>query len=296
MALILAIALSMSACSDDGKSAAAGAGGSSGAAGADAQAQGGIGAGGTSTASGGTNSSSVGGATATTKLGQIQIASMSTDSRDRFIDVQFAVSAPANSCTNQAFGDCVISSNCSDPAATTVFASAGAVTVTSASPAIDVSLQPDANNEYTTQPVNMAFGGGEALHVSAVGATVPAFSADVTVPIVLLVDSPVADGSGVIAVPVTSDLTIGFSRGAANVKMMVVGSSNAGGLSCEVESTSGTITIPAAALAAIGSGVDLQLITAKLTSITDADWNIDVWTATPAYTADRTNGVTIHVR
>jgi hypothetical protein len=178
-----------------------------------------------------------------------------------------------------------------------VFASAGNVNVTCPSPAINVTLQSGANNEYPTQLLTTAFGGGESLHISAVGSTVPAFSADVTVPKVLLISSLAPDGSGVIAASVANGLTINFTRGAADVKMIVSGTApNIGGLSCVVDSTAGTIPIPAAALAAIGAGVDLELITAKLTTIANADWNIDVWTAMPVYTSDLAKIVTVHVQ
>lgn len=77
--------------------------------------------------------------------------------------------------------------------------------------------------------------------------------------------------------------------------MMITGtSSGIGALSCEVES--GTVTVPAAALAAIGAGADLSLLTAKQTTIMDQDWTVDIWTIMQAFTPDLRKPVSIHVQ
>jgi len=79
--------------------------------------------------------------------------------------------------------------------------------------------------------------------------------------------------------------------------MMITGTSpGIGALSCEVDSTSGTVTVPAAALAAIGAGADLSLPTAKQTTIMDQDWTVDIWTIMQAFTPDLTKPVSIHVQ
>jgi hypothetical protein len=203
-------------------------------------------------------------------------------------------------CTSTSYGDCTFS-DCSSSTATSVttYASAGPVTVTSVSPAANIVVQPNADGSYTSiYQFDIIFRGGEAVQVSAAGADVPAFSASVQVPLVLLIDSPVADAQGIYKAASTSDLVINFSRGTADVIISASAQVSARSiyLSCQADSLRGTLTIPAAALAAIGSGETIYFETVSKTTVTAGDWDVNIWTALEAFLPDKTHWFEVEVQ
>lgn len=252
------------------------------------------GSGGAAAVGGGGSSGQVGGTTKSGKIGQVQLISFFGSNPERFVSARFVAAERENTCDFQNFGDCVVSTECGAPAGAVAFVSAGSIGVTCDNPVIDVTLAPESDNQYTTQTFSTGFAGGRTIQISALGATVPAFSAQVTTQKPLLVDSPAPDASGIITAPSSSDLTITFSRGAPGAQAVLSGASaNNGSLWCESDSTTGRLTVSAAALAALGAGVQLQMLTAQLTTIPDQDWNIDISVLLQAYTSDLKNPVLV---
>jgi hypothetical protein len=202
-------------------------------------------------------------------------------------------SAPA-SCPVQTFGDCIVHPDCPSVA---TYVSAGTLTVTSPAtatlPANNVTVTPNADNTYDNAGLSGLFSGGEAVHISASGATVPAFSANLTAPLVLLIDSPTPDATGIIHANASSDLVIQFSRGAAGVALFAQNLS--AGLPAWLECTSApnasSMTIPKAALAAVGGPI--YLLTRATQEVVAGDFTVTTGIFMNAYTPDKQNPVTI---
>jgi hypothetical protein len=201
-------------------------------------------------------------------------------------------------CPYQPLGECKFSPLSTCDTSTESYVSAGTITVTSDASsydrAVDVSITPNTNNTYPSTNLNNSYVGNEVVHLAASGATVPAFSADITVPLALLVSSPPPDATGYITASTTSDLIITFSRGAPRKNVVVLASNSFGTLYCDVPSESGQLTIPAGALAAYGAGNQFPLYTSGITEIqVGQDWSIAVGALLGAYTEDKTHAVTV---
>jgi len=263
--------------------------------------------GGASTALGGMSSSKGGSSSAATNtgapsshLGQVIISNLRQSGRSGTAEAYplFRLNAPT--CQYQTYGDCSYApatSTCSD--LTSGVVSAGTVTITSStsiSP-IDVTIPPNSDGSYTQTALNTFFVGHEQVHLAASGATVPAFSTDVTAPLVLLVNSPSYDASGVITASIQKDLVITFSRGTAGVTMDVLATNTNGTLNCSVDSQKGQLTVPAAALAAFGAGNQFSILTSSITSIPVADsWSIAVGVIMDAMNPDRTQPISVQLQ
>lgn len=192
-------------------------------------------------------------------------------------------------------GECAYvsaSSSCSQ--FTGAIVSAGTVTVssTTATPPFDVTISPSLGGGYAATPVSSLLG-GEQIHIAAAGDTVPAFSADVTAPSALRVNSPTFDATGVITASIQTDLVITLSGGTLGVTMDVLASTRNGTLSCSVDSQKGQLTIPAAALAALGAGNQFSLYTTKIAFIPAGDWSISVGTIMDAMSPDGALPITV---
>ena len=276
-------------------SSVAGAAGTSQASGA------GIAGGGASSAGGPSNlggtGNSAGTSAQTNNYGQILLTSLRQyGSSDAEGYPLFRPNVP--SCVpDQTIGDCSYTSalsSCSGLTPTVV--SAGTVTITSTTtiPPVDVTIEPNADGSYkATSLGTAALLGREQVHLSASGATVPAFSADINVPLVLLVNSPSYDATGVITASIKNDLVIQFSRGTAGVTMDVLATTATGTLSCSVDSQKGQLTIPAAALAALGAGNQFPLLTSGVAEIPVGDWLIAVGAVMNAMNPDRTQVIVV---
>jgi len=196
-------------------------------------------------------------------------------------------------CTVQTFGDCALHSNC---ALSVNSVSAGTLTVTSAAtatlPANNVSMVPNADSAYDNGVLSGLFSGAEALHIAASGGTVPAFSADVSAPLVITIDAPTPDSNGIIHATTTSDLTIQFSRGTSDVVLsaQVLGGGSPDWLEC-TSSKAGSMIIPTAALAAAGG--PLSLLTRATRNIIAGDFTVTVGVYMNAYTQDKLHPVQI---
>jgi len=200
---------------------------------------------------------------------------------------------------DQTFGDCSYTSAASCNFLTPTVVSAGAVTIASTTtiPPVNVIISPNSDGSYTQTSLGTSLLGSEQIHLNALGGTVPAFSADITVPLVLLVNSPSYDASGVITASVKNDLVIQFSRGAAGVTMEVLATTAAGTLDCSVDSQKGQLTIPAGALAAFGAGNQFSLLTSGIAEIPAGNsWSVAVGAVMNAMTPDRTQTITVKLQ
>ena len=193
------------------------------------------------------------------------------------------------------YGDCQVSSACAADSTQTTWASAGTISLTSASPQVDVSIDPDGSNVYPRAVFGASLTGGEMLRVAATGGTVPAFSADLNVPKLLVIDQPAPDATGRIKAPATADLVISFSRGVEDVSLQLLGSNQGHTLSCRAPFPSSTLTVQAAALAALGAGAEVSAYTLGVKDAPITGWNVLLGTLTEAMTPDHKAAVSIQV-
>jgi hypothetical protein len=152
-------------------------------------------------------------------------------------------------------------------------------------------MVPNGDNTYTTGALGGAFSGGETAHIAASGGTVPAFSADLPVPLALLIQSPVPDATGVMLASASSDLVIQFSRGTTGVELYA--QNDDGTLSCHSTLGASSLTIPKAALAA--SGGQLVLYTWATKEIVAGDFTITSGVVMNAFTTNKLHPVTIQL-
>lgn len=292
-----------------GTSESQGGGGSdaSGAAGAAVAGNGGESLGGSETSGGATGSTgatavggiggseAVGGATSpptTLKVGRFLLYSAARDGTTRTHSVYATFySATSEQCTSILIGACHVNTGCF-PAPEPQ--SAGTLSVTSPAtstlPANDVTLSPSATGTYPASPLSGALLGGELLHLAASGATVPAFSADLTAPLPLLIDSPVSNSTGTISTNSAGDLLLKFSRGASGV--VLYAESSDGTIECYSEPGANTLTIPQSALA----GADtLNLYTRSARDIAAGPYTVTTSILLNALTPDKASPVKVVV-
>lgn len=232
------------------------------------------------------------------KTGQVLVLNVHQESITSGLSATFRdISATTVACEpSQSFGDCTFSPSCEDSWMTT-YVSAGAITMTSAQPAMTVTLEPGLDNAYNTGTGSMGagFSGGESAHIAASGATIPAFTADITIPLTLLIDSPKPDSSGLIIANADSDLIVKFSRGTAGVDVFLQSFTPTGMLTCQAKSEVGSMTICKEALALLDSTF-ARLWTFGYKIVEAGDWSITVGSIMEAYTPDKSHPVKISVR
>jgi hypothetical protein len=227
--------------------------------------------------------------------GQVLIVQTRTKAFGLTVLPAFCANRSGEDCPSTTQGDCTFTPTCNSTVHDT-YVSAGTITIASSSPLLDVVQKPDSDNAYVSQAIDVSFDAGVSLHVSAPGATVPAFSTDLAVPFALLIDSPQADPNGVIAVTTMSDLVIDYSGGTTEVDLVLDGISSAGSVHCDAVSTTGKLTIDARILAAIGSGSSLSLWTFGKSDIFADAWKIQVGFLTDVYMQDQKNPITVRVQ
>jgi hypothetical protein len=166
-----------------------------------------------------------------------------------FLGAFFANAQQAQSCTSTTtIGGCA-AYTCPDvgpqmlPSAGTLTLSVGAVTSTAT---------PDQTGGYVANV--STFGAGTVLGVSASGGDVPAFATQtVTSPSVLLV-SPAPPST----IVTTQDLTLSWSAGEPGATVVIAiarqGFNASESVTCMLDATAGTATVPKAALATLSSG------------------------------------------
>ena len=89
---------------------------------------------------------------------------------------------------------------------------------------------------------------------------------------------------------------ISFSRGVDGTSLMLVGSNGTNTLSCSASYPSSTLTVQAAALAVLGSGVRVRTFTTGTKDAAITGWNVLLGTATEAMTPDHKAAVTIQIQ
>ena len=228
--------------------------------------------------------------------GYFYLYSIVASTFNRMSVVSASFYAATSACPVQTFGDCVLHSACTG-SATTV--SAGTLTVTSPATATlaanNVTISPNTDNTYDQAALSGLFSGAEVANISASGASVPAFSAALTVPLVLLIDSPTPDADGTIQANSSSDLVIQFSRGTTGVVLSAqpINPASSDWLECNSAPGANSLTIPAAALAATAG--QLYLVTRATEDIVAGDFTVNVGVMMNAYMPNKTTPVTIQI-
>jgi hypothetical protein len=201
----------------------------------------------------------------------------------------WAPSAPTpGTCLYDPAGDCTIvtcpstSSSAAAPAAAKS-PDAGAISLTCSAESYDKTLSPDGNGAYATDADrSVTFQAGDVVSIHATGDEVPAFTTTMTAPTPLVIDTtnfPARDQNHMIPVNPKQDLVLTFQHGKPGVNVQVDGYGVAGNptftsVSCLVDSSRGTLTIPARALTSLSSLGFVDFITVGTTSVTVGDYPV----------------------
>lgn len=258
MKKLIAVALVAVGCSPmtmtvDGGSA----GGISGAGGGSSSAGGAASAGGTASAGG---ASGGGSSTGPTRIGSVTLSQSTVEVAGQsfrsgmVLANFFEIPSQFAGCTTSTVGACRIS-NCAAAADAGTppdggMVSAGDLTITGLADG-GVTLMPGAMG-YQKVISGPLFVPGAPIGVSAAGATVPAFTAQVNAPTGATLTMPVCAQSTCPAISKAAGLTLTWTGGVGTVAIEVLGGSDE--VSCEFPAAAGTATIPAAALASLPTG------------------------------------------
>lgn len=166
----------------------------------------------------------------------------------------FELPAGTTDCTRSTVGSCTIS-NCARAADAGMPPDGGRVG------AGVVSLSGLADGGVTLMPMELGYQAtisgavfipGGTIGVSTTGATVPAFTAQVTAPSGATLTAPVCAQSTCPAISKAAGLTVTWSGGAGTVAIEVLAGSEQ--VSCEYPAAAGTATIPPAVFASLPAG------------------------------------------
>jgi len=212
------------------------------------------------------------------------------------VSVSFNLST-SSSCAHTLVDPCDVYI-CSAPA-TPMYASAGTVTIQGL--VQPVMLTPMTDKTYTVYSAQQAlYAGGETITISAPGADAPAFSLSYTAPSRMSITSPAKPASGAkLTVNRSQGFTASWTGGGAGEVFLYISGPSASNttISCGFPASSGTGTIPAAALAMVSAGTgSFSVSSLSRKSIDIGDWRIygqgfftGVWAAdTTMATADVT--------
>jgi hypothetical protein len=120
--------------------------------------------------------------------------------------------------------------------------------------------------------------GGETLTVTGGGDTVPAFNAALTAPSQIVLATPLpSTADHVITASPTADLPLTWNRGASG-ELHVSLTTPTRRAACDFQASIGSASIPSKALAFLGSGNRVQMLTSADSSATTTanDWSITV--------------------
>lgn len=182
------------------------------------------------------------------------------------------------------------------------YAAAGTIAVAGGDPPFALEIAPN-GNEYpqgTATPVAGAFNRSTTLRIRAAGGEVPALDFPWELPLVLLLDSPVATGAGREAKATLEngrDAELKFSRGATDVQLVVAsGTFMKDGvriaLDCHFPSAAGVARIPAAALSILPTGYELYPTTVRKTKVKQGAFETTIGLVVDMFTPDRKQVVT----
>lgn len=205
-----------------------------------------------------------------------------------FAYARFRSAPAATSCPTTRYGACWVSEVCADeppPSAP----HAGLITVLSGEASFSLELPANAAGVYPQWSQSGAvFTGGESLSISAAGGAVPAFSRELSYPLLLLVNEPTVPAEENVArAPRSADLTLRWDRGTAGVMFQVQSQNAMNTLACALPSELGTLTIPAAALGRFDTGAELLLLTVREEHVQAGDFDVSLMIAGVAVTPDK---------
>ncbi len=236
-------------------------GGLSGAGGGSSSAGGSASAGGAAGGSASAGGSAGGSATAPIRIGSVAISQSTLEVagqsfRSGFVLANFfEIPSGFPDCTRSTIGSCTIS-NCALAADAGMPPDGGRVG------AGVVSLSGLADGGVTLMPMELGYQAtisgavfipGGTIGVSTTGATVPAFTAQVTAPSGATLTAPVCTQSTCPAISKATGLTVTWSGGAGTVAIEVLAGSEQ--VNCEYPAAAGTATIPPAVLASLPAGM-----------------------------------------
>lgn len=253
-------------------------------------------------ASGG--SGGAGGTATTTHFGQVMLQSLLSGTSRVAVNARFQSGTEPGTetkCTRVTDGSCSASTCDEAPAdggTKTIYASAGTVTITSTEVAGTATLEPDATNQYpnlSTPPFEQGFVGGEHIQFKASGASVPAFSDELSVPLVLLLSQPLfVKGQPSLDAPRSQDLSLVWTRGVKDVYLYLTASSlRTDGLpgrswvTCQIPSESGSAVIKSSMLQLLAAETQMTLLTVGAKVITAGEYSITLATTLPAANPDK---------
>jgi len=230
--------------------------------------------------------------------GTIQVGWL--DNGDQFYTTAQAVFAvpmqpSGRSCTTQVVDACTVYT-CVTSTQPAMVPQAGTITLSNGD-MFNVTLMPNGDGGYSTHSEqHVLLPGEDNITISATGGDVPAFSSVLVQPLTLLVNSPAADTTGVVAWSRDMDLSLKFDRGAANVQLLVQGGASPGvTVECLFPSQPGEATIPSAALKQLPPGTTLYVFTYKVQSITAGQYAIDLKAFSAAMDPDKKRGIRVSV-
>ena len=159
----------------------------------------------------------------------------------------------------------------SDAGVTLTTASAGAILVKDGTTSI-ANISPGTNNIYSITSTNnpsVTWKPGDTLAVSAAGATVEAFSGNITTATELTGVTPALSYTTPATVPIASNLAVSWTAGnGINVRVLLAaakGTAADGSITCVVPDSAGTVSVPSALLGKFATG-DTGLISLTRTS------------------------------
>jgi len=208
-----------------------------------------------------------------------------------------------SSCMSETFGPCTVrtcpaASSSDPPPAPSKNPDAGQLTLESTPASYLKDLYPDGTGQYGGEVVtDLLWTGGEALSVKAKGGEVPAFELSTAAPLPLVVersDLPPDTDDGFLPYDATQDLVLDFTNGKPGVTIQVSGTSGFGNdatdtdMYCFFESAPGTLTIPAAALAALATmySPTIYLYTIGRTDLSAGNYDVAVIFGMPMNDSD----------
>jgi hypothetical protein len=271
-----------------------GAGGSGNAAGSGGSliaGTGGAGSGGSAGVSG-----SGGSAGSTRGSGQVTVLTMvnypTVGASTTTFSARFTSPGAASPCTSTTYGACALYA--CDATATSSDVDAGTITAQSTEAAFAHAIVPLDGQYETYSDTTSAFLGEEAISISATGGVVPAFDANMTYPLLLLLTAPtLAEGSSVASVPRGQDLTLTWDRGTTGVVFQAQSSATTPSLICDSDSEVGSMVLPSAALSSLPIGAVLNLYTIGNVPVSAGDYDINVVAAGAVVHPDKSRRITL---
>ncbi len=211
--------------------------------------------------------------TVLTMLGYQGAGSYLTSVSARFLSAEARATMP---CVGTEHGACKVY-GC-DPSPSTAGVEAGAITAQSAEVSFAQTIVTNDQGFYQSYSLfEPVFLGGEAIAVSATGGNVPAFTAELSYPALLLLTTPASfDVNYPISVPSGQDFTLGWDRGATDVSFQLQGGTADLSVVCSQPSESGSLVVPQAALAALPSGTTFDLFTLGKHDLVAGDYDVTV--------------------